>query len=93
MKVSYNKNLKSSYMLIDIEDKYKLDYRTNMLINNSIPGFLRTKGQENGKALLLQYDITSKQPLSRIMERGNIKSDELKSLVFDILRSVEESKR
>lgn len=93
MKVSYNKNLKSSYMLVDIEDKYKLDYRTNMLINNSIPGFLRTKGQENGKALTLQYDITSKQPLSRIMERGNIKTDELKSLIFDILRSVEESKK
>lgn len=93
MKVSYSKNLKSSYMLIDIEDKYKLDYRTNMLINNSIPGFLRTKGQEDGRGLSLQYDITSKQPLSRIMERGNIKTDELKSLVFDILRSIEESKR
>lgn len=93
MKVSYSKNLKSSYMLIAIEEKYKSDYRTNMLINNSIPGFLKASERQDGSSLSLQYEITSKQPLSRIMERGNIKAEELRGLILDILRSVEGSKK
>lgn len=89
MNISYQRGIRHNYLVIDPEKLAWEGYESRMLSGNAIEGLLhfQVRQQEDGTQLL--YEITSRQPLSRILEGRSIQAGEIRSLVCGILRVLE----
>lgn len=89
MNISYQRGIRHNYLVIDPEELAWEGYESRMLSGNTIEGLLhfQVRQQEDGTQLL--YEITSRQPLSRILEGRSIRAGEIRSLVCGILRVLE----
>ncbi len=68
-------------------------YTTRMLSGNKIPGLLRFQEKWLDGTSLFYYDITSKQPLSRMTERRKMKADEIRTLISDLILVLRQMER
>lgn len=93
MKVSYNRALDYQYMMIDIEENEKEDYRLAMLINNRIPGFLPAYLQRMNGRSSISYEITSLEVLSAFLESRKISYEEMTFLLLQFCGAVQEAGR
>ena len=98
LKTEYKRDLKSNYMLIsfDNESEEKPDtqkYEYKMLENNYIAGLMKFKLSKEGESTVLYYDITSKKSLSRILEYRQIGLEDIKKLVFGLIRTISNMER
>lgn len=91
LKVNYLRNLKSNWLIFEPEEKFlselktKYAFEVGMIEHNCIKSFLRpTIKRINGK-LELCYDISSLQPLSRVLEVRTFNTDEIKNFIIDII--------
>ena len=91
LKVNYLRNLKSNLLIFEPEEKFlselktKYAFEVGMIEHNCIKSFLRpTIKRINGK-LELCYDISSLQPLSRVLEVRTFNTDEIKKFIIDII--------
>ena len=91
LKVNYLRNLKSNLLIFEPEEKFlselktKYAFEVGMIEHNCIKSFLRpTIKRINGK-LELCYDISSLQPLSRVLEVRTLNTDEIKNFIIDII--------
>lgn len=87
--VTYKREMNHNYMIIDSPPQEPEGYECRMLAGNGIEGLLRfrLRYQEEGKAYY--YEITSKQPLKRILERKMIKGSEIRALLLGIAATLE----
>ncbi len=84
MKVSYRRGMQKNFMLIDPEDLAWDNYECRMLLNNNIEGLLKLRIRPMAGGVLFYYDITSKQPLNRLLKGTQWKAEELKSFMIQI---------
>lgn len=93
MKISYQREMKHNYLIIDPEEAVSYGYECQMMERNMIEGLLRLRlGQENGD-IRYYYEITSRQPLGRLLENRQLSGEELRSLlggISDVLGRIEE---
>ena len=69
MKIEYMREMKRSYMTVKMEDGEMAEsYETGMLAKNQIPGLLKMKIKYTDGSPVYCYDITSRQPISRLFE-------------------------
>lgn len=69
MKIEYMREMKRSYMTVKMEREETAEsYETGMLAKNQIPGLLRMKIKYTDGSPVYCYDITSRQPVSRLFE-------------------------
>ncbi len=68
-------------------------YAVRMLSGNNIRGRLSFQDKNLNGEVKYYYDITSKQPLSRILEHRNLSGDELKELVSELLYTLKQLER
>lgn len=68
-------------------------YTTRMLSGNKIPGLLGFQEKWLDGTSLFYYDITSKQPLSRLTERRKMKGDEIRTLISDLILVLRQMER
>lgn len=69
MKIEYMREMKRSYMTVKMEDgEMGESYETGMLAKNQIPGLLKMKIKYTDGSPVYCYDITSRQPISRLFE-------------------------
>ena len=98
LQTRYKRNLKSNYMIINFsaELEKKMDfnsYEYKMLENNYISGLMRLKLKEEEGIHKLYYDITSKQSLARILEYRQVGLEDIKNIVFNLIRSISNMER
>lgn len=84
MKVSYTREMKRSYMVIEPESGAGASYEAKMLSDNCIPGLLAMKLKYRDGGGICCYDITSRQPLSRILEVRALTRAELEQLLIQL---------
>ena len=84
MNISYKREMRHNYLILEAAGTEEENFEIRMLTENSIEGLLkfRVKQEEIGRYYC--YEITSKQPLSRLLEFKEIKKEELIRLIAEI---------
>lgn len=92
MEIRYRREISHNYLIIKT-DGLGEDYEMRMAEENCVGGFLPLliKESEGGKEFY--YEITSRQPLSRMVERKAMSGDELRHLVLGIAGAVTEMEK
>lgn len=86
MKITYRREMKHNYLIVDPEALTWRSYECRMLAANSIEGVLHFQIRQVDDEIRFYYEITSRQPLDRMLESGGVRTEELRSLVFGISR-------
>ena len=91
LKVNYLRNLKSNRLIFESEEKFLIELKSKyafelgMIEHNAIKGFLKPMLKRVDGRLQLSYDISSLQPLSRVLEVRTMNTDEIKDFIIDII--------
>lgn len=92
MDIHYKRQMNHNYMIIDAPSE-KVGYECQMLAENSIEGLLKFRVEYQEEKQQFYYEITSKQPLSRMLEKRRATGEEIRRLMLDliaVLRKIEE---
>ncbi len=89
MKISYRREIKHNYLIINPEELCWQGYESQMLSRNQIDGILRFQIRQTDESPRFYYEITSKQPLSRILENRYIQTKEIRQLILNIFGTLE----
>lgn len=84
MDITYRREMKHNYMIIEPEETGYESYETHMMASNGIEGLLKFHIKQVDKRRFYYYEITSKQPLSRILECHSMGGEELRKLISGI---------
>lgn len=84
MNVTYRREMKHNYLIIEQDNAQMQGYEENMLKENQINGLLKFQLKQIDNRRYFYYEITSKQPLSRILEFHSINKQELINLITGI---------
>ena len=80
-------------MVIRSEMGWSDTYTLRMISGNKIPGLLGFQEKWLDGTPMYYYDITSKQPLSRLTERRKITGSELRTLISDFILVLKQMER
>lgn len=83
MEVRYQREVNHNYMILDALGPGG-GYECRMLAANSIKGLLKFRVRQYEEKREFYYEITSKQPLKRLLEQRKISGGELRSLLLGI---------
>ena len=89
MKISYQREFKCNYLIIDPEELLWQGYESQMLSKNQIEGILRFQLRQKDDGVRFYYEITSRQPAARILESRSVRADEIRRLVIGIFGVLE----
>ncbi|GLB32107.1 hypothetical protein LAD12857_40300 [Lacrimispora amygdalina] len=84
MNVTYRREMKHNYLIIEQDKSWTEGYEINMLKENQINGLLKFHLKQIDSRSYFYYEITSKQPLNRILEFHSLNKEELKGLIAGI---------
>ncbi|MGC6174358.1 DUF6382 domain-containing protein [Lacrimispora sp. 38-1] len=84
MNVTYRREMKHNYLIIEQDKSWTEGYEINMLKENHINGLLKFHLKQIDSRRYFYYEITSKQPLNRILEFHSLNKEELKGLIAGI---------
>ena len=93
MKVSYRREMKYNYMIINPEGTAWRSYECQMLEENVIDGLLRFQTRQSNGLIQFYYEITSRQPLGRLLENRTISGEEIRRLVIGISNVLDQIER
>lgn len=91
LKVNYLRNLKSNLLIFEPEEKFLIELKSKyafelgMIEHNAVKGFLKPTLKRVDCRLELVYDISSLQPLSRVLEVRTMNTDDIKDFIIDII--------
>lgn len=83
MEVRYKREINHNYMIMDAPAQGG-GYECRMLASNSIEGLLKFRVRQYEEQREFYYEITSRQPLNRLLEQRKLKGSELRSLILGI---------
>lgn len=89
MDVFYKREMKHNYMIIKPDQWEEGRYESRMMIGNHIEGLLRFRLKQLDQEVYFCYEITSRQPLSRLLETYSVKAEDLKNLIFSIAAALD----
>ena len=84
MKTSYQRELKRNYLIVETEtseEQGEPPFEQKMLEQNQIDGILRFQVRQKDEEVRFFYEITSKQPLSRLLEGQTIQAEQIREAV------------
>lgn len=84
MEIRYSREMNHNYMIIK-EVEGDPGYACRMLSDNAVEGLLRFQVRQKENAREYYYEITSRQPLSRILEKRKLSGTELRKLLLGVL--------
>ena len=89
MNISYQREMKRNYLIVEAERQDETPFEQNMLEQNQIDGVLRFQVREKDTDLRFFYEITSKQPLSRLLEGQSVQAAQIRTLVWGIAHALD----
>lgn len=88
LKVSYHRELKKNYLMIEAGERKDQGFETKMLIGNAIEGLLKFRIRKTDSSCQFCYEITSKQPLKRLLETRTMEARQIKNLLLGIVQTL-----
>lgn len=89
MKISYQREMKRNYLIVEAEPAESIPFEQKMLEQNQIDGLLRFQVRKKDLDTRFFYEITSKQPLTRMLENQPVQAEQIRALVFGIARALD----
>lgn len=93
IKTSYRREMNHNYMIISVPDAQPDGYECRMLAGNNIEGLLKFRQKRTETGVEFYYEITSRQPLSRLLDGRLISYEEIRDILLasaGVLRRIEE---
>lgn len=87
-RISYRREMKHNYLMIEGDTELECNYETRMMLCNSIEGLLRFRIKKVDIQCYFCYEITSRQPLSRLLESKHINAKEIRQMMMDIAHTL-----
>lgn len=84
MEISYKREMKHNYLIIAQESEVCMNYESKMMVSNCIEGLLRFRIKYLDSRQYFYYEITSKQPLNRMLETRCITLQEIRQLIMNL---------
>ena len=81
MEIRYRREMKRNYLIVEPEPGVRPGYEARMLVNNSIEGLLHFHIKYMDEHQQYYYEITSMQPLGRLLESRFITREEICQLL------------
>lgn len=91
IKKQYKRDIYSNYMVLEAQNEDY--YEARMLSENSLEGIIPMQVKCVDSISYYYYDISSKQPVSNLFERGQLGYDQLKKIMEGIFGAIEEGRR
>ncbi len=91
MEARFKKDMNSNYLILECEEKEH--YEMQMVLCNKIKGLLECKRHIFNGQTEIYYNISSKQPLSRIFLKKELGIEDIKRLLLSIRALMDELKR
>lgn len=88
MKITYRREMKHNYLIIEQEEAGYDSYEIYMMAANAIEGLLKFHVKQVDNRKFYYYEITSKQPLNRVLEYHSLGNEELKKLIGGIAQTL-----
>jgi Uncharacterized conserved protein, contains FHA domain len=93
MEAIYKRDMNHNYLVLEGEvDISSESYQVRMLDTNQIPGLMKCNVRLIDNITYFYYEITSKQPLTRVYENTNITYDSLVKIFMGLRKAIEGSK-
>lgn len=90
MEVMYRRDGEHNYMVLQAPEEVEgSEYQVRMLLVNDIAGLLRCKLRRIDGASYFYYEITSKQPLARILEHRAAGGEDIRAVAQAMSRTLE----
>lgn len=89
MEIEYRRNLQHSYLVVRSREKEEESYSSKMITENRIPGLLVCEEKNIDDEVLYYYDLTSKISLADRWRGGRADGEEVLSMIYAFLRTVE----
>ena len=86
VKAGYRREMNHNYMIIEALNADPECYESRMLSGNTIEGLLKFRQKITETGLEFYYEITSKQPLSRLLEGRLISYEEIREILLSAAR-------
>ncbi len=88
MNVEYLREMKQNYLMFEVGESQEQGYEARMMIGNSIEGLLKFRIKKMDNQCKFCYEITSKQPLSRLLETTTIGEEQTRRLMLGIIQTL-----
>lgn len=87
MEVRYKREMNHNYMILDAPEG-KTGYECRMLAGNQIEGLLKFRVRHSEEKREFYYEITSRQPLNRILEKQKATGEEVRRVLLAVVTAV-----
>lgn len=88
MEISYHREMKKNYLMISVDEFREQGFETRMLVGNAIDGLLKFRIRKTDDHCQFCYEITSRQPLGRLLETKSINAEQIRTLLLGIARTL-----
>lgn len=88
MEVEYLREMRQNYMMITVGEMQDQGYEARMMIGNTIEGLLKFRIKRTDSQSRFCYEITSKQPLGRLLEKSTINAVQIRRLLLGIAQTL-----
>lgn len=88
MDINYHREMKNNYLMITVDEAREQSFEARMLIGNTIDGLLKFRIRKSDNQCQFCYEITSRQPLGRLLETKAIGAEQLRILLLGIAQTV-----
>lgn len=89
MNISYQREMKRNYLIVEAEVQDEIPFEQKMLEQNQIDGLLHFQVRKKDMETRFFYEITSKQPLFRLLEGQAVRARQIRALVFGIAQALD----
>lgn len=86
--VRFHRELRQNYLMIAAEEELEQRFEARMLAGNTIDGLLQFRVRREDDRLWFCYEITSRQPLSRLLERTGMTASQIRRLLLGIAQTL-----
>lgn len=91
LKASYQRNLKSNWLVFEPQERFLLGlknryaFEIGMIENNNIRNFIRPVIKRVDGGMEICFDISSLQPVSRVLEIKDVRAEDIKNFIVEII--------
>ena len=93
MKISYRREMKHNYMIVEPKESDWCSYECRMLEVNAVEGILEFKLNQTDGQPRFYYEISSKQPLARLLENQKLREVQLCRLILSLIQVLDRMER
>lgn len=88
LEISFRREMKQNYLMIGAAEELEHGFEARMLAANTIDGLLKFRVRRENDRLWFCYEISSKQPLSRMLDRTSITALQIRRLLLGIAQTL-----